>query len=217
MSSSCHRMLYFNMKRTKKYYNDVLSIAQYSQVQPSIAQCSPVQRSTAKYSPLQPSTAQHSPVQSTTAHHHHYRWKYTAMDTSLHCPYSLLQEAPWSCCTLNLVINQFWVGCILGALISDIFLNRLMNWINFGQNPSFGVIRGVEKISGFLVWYVGVPIHIALGKHKTKNGIFLEYFLNQGGMKTRLFWPKVTFEFLNVPRGGGSAGLGNIPKKYQFF
>ena len=32
------------------------------------------------------------------------------------------------------------------------------------------------------------------------------------------FWPKVTFEFLNVLRGGGSTGLGNIPKKiYQCF
>ena len=36
-------------------------------------------------------------------------------------------------------------------------------------------------------------------------------------LKTRLFWPKVTFGFLNVPRGGGSTGLGNFPKFYQFF
>ena len=36
-------------------------------------------------------------------------------------------------------------------------------------------------------------------------------------LKTRLFWPKVTFLFLNVPRGRGSTGLGNIPKNYQFF
>ena len=26
-------------------------------------------------------------------------------------------------------------------------------------------------------------------------------------------WPKFTFLFLNVPRRGGSTGLGNIPKK----
>ena len=33
-----------------------------------------------------------------------------------------------------------------------------------------------------------------------------------------IFWPKVTFLLLNVPRvGGGSTGLGIIPKKYQFF
>ena len=35
-------------------------------------------------------------------------------------------------------------------------------------------------------------------------------------LKTRPFGPKVTFLFLNVPRGGGSTGLGNIPKKYHF-
>ena len=36
-------------------------------------------------------------------------------------------------------------------------------------------------------------------------------------LKNRLFWPKVIFLFLNVPRGRGSTGLGNIPKNYQFF
>ena len=38
------------------------------------------------------------------------------------------------------------------------------------------------------------------------------------GLENPSFWPKVTFEFLNVPRGegGGSTGLGNIPKKYNF-
>ena len=66
-----------------------------------------------------------------------------------------------------------------------------------------------------------------------KSGIFLEYFLNKGGegsgvpklyvkfwwpwflaVKTRLCWPKLTFLFVNVPRGW-STGLGIIPKKYQ--
>ena len=37
------------------------------------------------------------------------------------------------------------------------------------------------------------------------------------GLQIQLFWPKVKFLFLNVPTGGGSTGLGIIPKKKQFF
>ena len=38
-----------------------------------------------------------------------------------------------------------------------------------------------------------------------------------GFENSTFFWPKVTFLFLNSPRGvGGSTGLGNIPKKNNF-
>ena len=37
-------------------------------------------------------------------------------------------------------------------------------------------------------------------------------------LKTLLFWSKVTFSYLNVPRrGGGPTSLRIIPKKYQFY
>ena len=38
-------------------------------------------------------------------------------------------------------------------------------------------------------------------------------------LKTRLFWPKVTFGVLKVPGGGGGGQLvlGSIPKKYHFY
>ena len=58
---------------------------------------------------------------------------------------------------------------------------------------------------------------IAKGKFRTIS------WIRGGGsgivfaLKTQLFWPIVTFGFLNVPRNGGCTGLGNISKFYQFF
>jgi len=64
----------------------------------------------------------------------------------------------------------------------------------------------------------------------TKNVFFRDIYLKGGGvgipklyvkfwwplilaLKTRPFWPKFTFLFLNVPRGGGGTNLRNIQKK----
>ena len=52
-----------------------------------------MQPSTPQYSPVQPSIAQHSQVQPSAVHHHQYRWKYTTMYTSVHCPNSLLHRS----------------------------------------------------------------------------------------------------------------------------
>ena len=50
--------------------------------------------------------------------------------------------------------------------------------------------------------------------NKVLNHLFLAP--REGSLQYGFGWTKVTFGFLNVPRGAGVTDLGNCPKSYQF-
>ena len=88
-----------------------------------------------------------------------------------------------------------------------------VDWLLFYSDAGLVIFEFREALKKS--WYfLGIFLVSGIPKLYVKFGwpLFL-------ALKTRLFWPIVTFLFLNVPRrGGGSTGLGNIPKKiYQCF